>query len=76
MPEQKPPSFDWSKMQAALDNLPPEIRSRIEIPLRATNPRVFLLTLKTLRDQLDAAIKQLEKVTGDSPSADSGSRRE
>ncbi len=64
------PSYDWSKMQKALDDLPPEIRNRIEVPLRATNPRMFLMTLKKLHDQLGESIKRLEEVTGGDTSAD------
>ncbi len=76
MPKQETPNFNWANVQKALDDLPPKIRERIEIPLRSSNPRMFLSTLRTLRDQLDAAIKKLEEATGDNPGADTGTRGE
>jgi len=63
-------AFDWSKLDEAFKAMPPEIRSRIEVPLRASSPRVFLLTLRNLRDTLDNAIKHMEEVVGDNPSTD------
>lgn len=72
MTKQEMPRIDWAKIQEALDGMDPSVRSRIETPLRATNPRVFLSTLRTLRDQLNEAIKKLEEATGDNPGADTG----
>jgi len=66
--------FNSGAMKAALDKLPPEIRRRIEVPLRSANPKVFLTTLKNLRDQLDTAITKLEEVVGDDTSTDTGKR--
>jgi len=74
MPKQELPSFNWANVQQALDDLPPHIRDRIEIPLRASNPKMFLSTLRRLRDQLDKAIKTMEEATGDDSGTDSGAR--
>lgn len=76
MTKPDPLSFDWDEIQKSLNDLPPDLRERIEVPLRATNPRVFLITVRTLRDQLNKAIEVLEGIIGDDSSSDSGTRGE
>ena len=74
MEKQEQPSVDWSKLQETLDALPPEVRSRVAVPLMASSPTEFVKTLKVLRDQIDQMIEKIEEATGDHSSPDSGPR--